>query len=71
MTLLIAEGPSFWFHLIVPGGRQDAIRHFRKAWKIHVKQTGADADYENAVTVNVIENIRAGTVYRDYMALEP
>ena len=68
MTLLIAEGPSYYFH-VVAVSKVEANKAFRLAWKRHVEQTGADRDYHNAVTVNYINGLKFNQVYRDYSPL--
>jgi len=68
MVLLIADGPSYRFHALA-FTKVDADKVFRQAWKRHVKQTGADQDPENAVTINYITGIECNQVYRDYERL--
>lgn len=68
MVLLIAEGPSYMFHAV--GQHKFELRRaFAKAWREHVKQTGADPRYENAVTLNWIVGVEFNKIYRDYQEL--
>lgn len=64
MVLLIAEGPSFTFHLL-SRSRRTARQVFNKAWKAHVAQTGAEKEPEDAVTINYIDPFAMNVTYRD------
>ena len=65
MTLLIAEGPSYTFHCVADS-HAEADRQFRRAWKKHVEQTGANKNYREAVTINYVDHMSVNVVYRDY-----
>lgn len=68
MTILLAEGSSYSF-VCVAKNHAAADAAFAKAWQRHVRQTGADTDWRSAVTVNYIEAVVLGNVYRDYEKL--
>lgn len=70
MVLLIGEGPSYTFHVLA-GTREQAQGILRKRWRTHAAQTGADPNPENALTINYIEPILVGELYRDYEAVRP
>ena len=65
MVLLIADGPSFNFH-VISYSKAGAWRALRKGWKIHLRQCGFSGTIEDALTVNVIENMQPDLLYRDY-----
>lgn len=70
MVLLIGEGPSYTFH-VLGRDREHAKAILRKRWRTHRSQTGAAADPEEAMTINFIDPILVGEMYRDYEAVRP
>jgi hypothetical protein len=70
MVLLIGEGSHYTFHVLA-GTREEAQAILRKRWRTHMVQTGADPDVEAALTINYIEPILVGELYRDYEAVKP
>jgi len=68
MVLLIGEGPHYTFH-VVAATRREAMRQLLKAWTVHARQTGASDNIKDALTLNYIDNVELGQVYRDYAPL--
>ena len=69
MVLLIAEGPSFTFHLL-SHSRRTARTVFNQQWRQHVAQTGAAKNPEDACTINYIDPIGINVLYRDGTAVQ-
>jgi hypothetical protein len=68
MVLLIGESSNFSFHCVADT-RAAARKAMEQGWKKHKRQTAATGTLDDTVALNYIEDMKPGTVYRDYEAL--